>query len=102
MSTGVKAPNQFTAAKPRPNGKNRSLPLEMVACNLCGSYEHTLLYPSTLGIREIPKVEAYRCTSFGYGKHHAIVRCRECGLVFANPRYQANELLDEYEAVEDP
>src|SRR5690606_38763335 len=61
-----------------------------------------LVYPGTLNGREHPQVEAYRCTNFGYGKHHPIVRCRRCGLVYANPRYSAAELLEEYEAVEDP
>lgn len=76
--------------------------MEYVACNLCGSSEYDLLYPGTLDGRGHPEVEAYRCTNFGYGKHHPIVRCRRCGLVYANPRYSADELLDEYEAVEDP
>jgi ubiquinone/menaquinone biosynthesis C-methylase UbiE len=75
--------------------------VEYVACNLCGSRDFEQVYPGTLN-GERPKVEAYRCTNFGYGLHHPIVRCRNCGLIFANPRYSADELLDEYVAVEDP
>jgi len=76
--------------------------VEYVVCNLCGSSDYELLYPGTLDGHRHPQVEAYRCTNFGYGKHHPIVRCRRCDLVYANPRYSADELLDEYEAVEDP
>ncbi|HYN87020.1 MAG TPA: class I SAM-dependent methyltransferase [Ardenticatenaceae bacterium] len=76
--------------------------MEFVVCNLCGSGDSELVYPGTLDNHERPQVEAYRCTNFGYGKHHPVVRCRQCGLVYANPRYSATDLLDEYEAVEDP
>ena len=47
-------------------------------------------------------ISAYRCTSIGYGRHHTIVECLECGLVYANPRYDSGEMLSKYEAVEDP
>lgn len=76
--------------------------MEYVACNLCGGDDFVQLYPSTLAYGARPQVEAYRCTNFGYGKHHPIMRCRRCNLVFANPRYSADELLREYQAVEDP
>ena len=34
--------------------------------------------------------------------HHAIVQCKQCGLVYANPRWDGAEVLDHYVAVEDP
>jgi 2-polyprenyl-3-methyl-5-hydroxy-6-metoxy-1,4-benzoquinol methylase len=46
--------------------------------------------------------QAFACTHSGYGRHHTIVQCRQCGLVYANPRGDAQELQDTYEAVEDP
>lgn len=75
--------------------------LEAVPCNLCGADDGRLLYPSTLGNGR-PTLDAYNCTNYGYGRHHAIVRCRRCALVYANPRYVQDELIDEYEQVVDP
>ena len=77
--------------------------MEFVACNLCGSTEGRLCFPSTLGTSgQLTSASAFRCTSAGYGLHHAIVQCRQCGLVYANPRWEGAEVLDHYVAVEDP
>jgi 2-polyprenyl-3-methyl-5-hydroxy-6-metoxy-1,4-benzoquinol methylase len=76
--------------------------LEFVPCNLCGADDAELLYPNTLDGRTRPNAQAYQCTNPGYGLHHAIVRCRRCGLVYANPRFPQSELLEEYEHVVDP
>ena len=45
---------------------------------------------------------AFRCTSVGYGVHHTIVECLKCGLVYSNPRWDQSEIINHYEAVEDP
>lgn len=45
---------------------------------------------------------AYRCTHSGYGVHPPIVECRNCGLVYTNPRQNGSEIVETYEAVEDP
>ena len=42
------------------------------------------------------------CTSPDYGQHYRIVQCPRCGFVFANPRGESFEILDAYQAVEDP
>ena len=77
--------------------------MEYVACNLCGSAQTKLVFPSTIPDRSQPQdMEAYRCTSSGYGRHHAIVQCLNCGLIYSNPRWDDAELMDSYEAVEDP
>ena len=77
--------------------------MEYVACNLCGSNRTKLIFPSTIPDRSHPQdMEAYRCTSSGYGRHHAIVRCCDCGLIYSNPRWDDSELIDSYEAVQDP
>lgn len=77
--------------------------MEHVHCNLCGADDTIVRYPSTLR-RERPAREwdAFACTHNGYGRHGTIVQCRNCGLVYTNPRLDAGELLDTYEAVEDP
>ncbi len=76
--------------------------MQHVACDLCGSDRYRVRFPSTLGNREGSDLSAFRCTSSGYGQHHAIVECLNCGLVYANPRYDSGEMLARYKAVEDP
>lgn len=77
--------------------------MEHVTCNLCGCDDTTLLYPSTISVEQLPDaVEAFRCTSSLYGKHFTIVRCRNCGLGYTNPRLSAEEIIRAYEGVQDP
>ncbi|MBC7249814.1 MAG: class I SAM-dependent methyltransferase [Anaerolineae bacterium] len=76
--------------------------LEYVPCNLCGSTDSVVLYPSTLPENESDHdVSRYNCTCSGYGQHYTIVRCQQCGLVYTNPRRKAGDILDDYEQVED-
>jgi 2-polyprenyl-3-methyl-5-hydroxy-6-metoxy-1,4-benzoquinol methylase len=77
--------------------------MEYVNCNLCGRDETQVRFPSTLPEDKAPQnVEAFRCTSPGYGRHHTVVQCRHCGLLYTNPRFDGEEILDSYVAVEDP
>ncbi len=77
--------------------------MEYVPCNLCGSIQTRPVCPNTiLNSKEPYNLEAYRCTSSGYGRHHAIVQCCQCKLIYSNPRWDNSELIDSYEAVEDP
>src|SRR5919202_2884028 len=77
--------------------------LEDVACNLCGARNTRVLYPSTLGDELThPKASHFRCTSSTYGLHPTIVRCQNCGLVYANPRLAAHTVEENYSAVDDP
>lgn len=75
--------------------------VEYVVCNLCGSSRTRLRFPSTLWRRRDRAVD-FRCTSNGYGIHPPIVQCLDCGLVYANPRYEASEIAETYRAMEDP
>jgi 2-polyprenyl-3-methyl-5-hydroxy-6-metoxy-1,4-benzoquinol methylase len=76
--------------------------MEYVACNLCGSRNSEVLYPSTLPASSIAgDIEHFRCTSSSYGEHHTIVKCRNCGLVYANPHHNADTILQNYEEVVD-
>jgi 2-polyprenyl-3-methyl-5-hydroxy-6-metoxy-1,4-benzoquinol methylase len=75
---------------------------EMV-CNLCGARDAIEIIPATLS--QTPPAgtyDVYACTSTGYGQHGSIVRCPCCGLVYARPRVQTQDVLDFYAAVEDP
>ena len=77
--------------------------MEFVTCNLCGQDTTQVRFPSTLPEDAVPhNVEAYRCTSPGYGRHHTIVQCSSCGLLYTNPRFGDAQILDSYVAVEDP
>ena len=76
--------------------------MQHVVCDLCGFDGYKVRFPSTLVDGEQENLSAYRCTSNGYGQHHTIVECLNCGLVYANPRYDSGEMLAKYEAVEDP
>ncbi len=71
-------------------------------CSLCGADDAVEVLPSTLGKGEHGEWSAYACTSGGYGRHGPIVRCRQCGLVYAAPRPAHDEVLDLYTAVQDP
>ena len=46
-------------------------------------------------------IKHFRCTSASYGKHHTIVKCRNCGLVYTNPHRDADTILHNYEEVVD-
>ena len=72
-----------------------------VNCNLCGQNDWVVRFAPTTQNGALPQVDAFRCTSSGYGEHLQIVECRQCGLVYANPRWPADELLAAYVAVED-
>jgi len=76
--------------------------MEQVVCDLCGSDRSKVRFSSTLRDGDEGDLSAYRCTHSGYGRHHTIVECLECGLVYANPRHNNGEILSKYEAVQDP
>ena len=76
--------------------------MEYVACNLCSSRNSEILYPSTLPASPTAgDIEHFRCTSDNYGRHHTIVKCRSCGLVYVNPHRNADAILHNYEEVVD-
>ncbi len=78
------------------------LQTEHIRCNLCGADDYKLHIPSTLNRKKQADWNAYACTNGGYGCHGPIVRCKHCGFVYADPRPQSGEVLDIYEAVQDP
>jgi 2-polyprenyl-3-methyl-5-hydroxy-6-metoxy-1,4-benzoquinol methylase len=77
--------------------------MKFVVCNLCGSDQSRELYPATLPeARTAMAGSAFLCTSPDYGQHYRLVQCIRCGFVYANPRGEEREVLQAYEAVEDP
>ena len=75
--------------------------MNYVKCNLCGQDDWTLRFPATQSLDIQMDVSAFRCTNPGYGAHPQIVRCRHCNLVYANPRWPVDSLMEAYAAVED-
>ena len=75
---------------------------EHVRCPLCDADDAVELIPSTLTSDSSSTWAPYACTSSGYGRHGPIVCCRQCGLVYANPRPSVSDVMEKYEAVEDP
>ena len=71
-----------------------------VPCNLCGRDDYRVRFPATTEPDAL-RVDAFRCTHAGYGHHAQIVECRHCGLVYANPRWPTNAVLEAYTSVED-
>lgn len=76
--------------------------MEHVRCNLCGAENGAVRYPSTIQQEEDSDWRAFRCTYSGYGRHHTIVRCPQCGLVYTDPRPDGHGIVETYQAVEDP
>jgi 2-polyprenyl-3-methyl-5-hydroxy-6-metoxy-1,4-benzoquinol methylase len=77
--------------------------MEYVPCNLCGADDAVVRYPCTIGGHATSRDwSAYACTHDGYGRHHTIVQCRQCGLVYTSPRLDEHDIVHTYEAVEDP
>ncbi len=75
---------------------------EHVICNLCGADDYDIVYTSTLNGVHKPDLSHFRCTSSSYGVHPRIVKCKNCGLVYANPRLHSDTIHESYASVADP
>lgn len=75
--------------------------LDHIKCNLCQGSSCEELYPSTLGPQDALKAQDLACSNPGHRRYHRIVKCRGCGLVYANPRDPAGILEKYYSDVED-
>jgi len=77
--------------------------MEHVKCNLCGADDADVRFPSTIFIENGKPAdpEHFLCTTLSYGQHYRIVRCRQCGLVYTDPRRRPADILRDYEVVVD-
>ena len=65
---------------------------EHVNCNICGSENYKIIFPSTIKFFSLkPETVAYETK-----EHHQIVQCVYCGLVYANFRDNSKELSKTY------
>ena len=71
-----------------------------VICNLCGRDDYEVVFPATMTVDDL-KVDSFSCTNPGYGHHAQVVKCKQCGYMYANPRWSGDDILDAYTAVED-
>jgi 2-polyprenyl-3-methyl-5-hydroxy-6-metoxy-1,4-benzoquinol methylase len=77
--------------------------MEHVRCNLCGADDAFVRFPSTMSQENGRPAdpEHFRCTTLSYGEHYRIVQCRQCGLVYTDPRRPAAAIWHDYEHVVD-
>jgi len=80
------------------DGKS-GLILENVACNLCGSEKYRILIEPR--VKEFDPLEVLTASK-GIRGTQRIVRCSNCGLVYVNPRINAETVAGSYEqAIDD-
>lgn len=77
------------------------IPLESVACNLCGSKRSRTRFKSAAAWLD-GAADHFAATTDIFGAYGTVVQCLDCGLVYTNPRPSAEMLLSGYEASEDP
>ena len=73
---------------------------EEISCNLCGGRSTRVRFEALEGW-PVSGDGHYAATTDKYGAYGRVVECRDCGLVYTNPRVAASELLDEYEKTKD-
>lgn len=74
--------------------------LEYIKCNLCGSNNHKVLYPSTLNNDDVLNSDRFR-QSDPNNLTGQIVQCLKCGLIYNNPREKEEVLERIYSEVVD-
>lgn len=74
--------------------------LEYVRCNLCGADRYSVVYKTYTG--DISALEeGYKITDHSVNAPLRIVKCRFCGLVYANPRPAPSRLASIYKCMKD-
>lgn len=82
------------------NTNNQAGPalLQEVSCNLCGSIDYVVLIKPN--VTEYDPVEVVTASK-GIRGTQRIVRCRECGLVYVNPRINEKTVANSYKDAVD-
>lgn len=73
---------------------------ETIKCNLCCNPDYEVVLESNADWADV-EADAFACTSSYIAKHGRIVRCTNCGLVYANPRPTQRRIEQLYREVED-
>lgn len=75
--------------------------LAYVACNLCGSRHYKILLRSTLKEDDFKNSHIQYTISERGHAYCQIVQCERCNLVYANPRDNDRDIINNYTMVED-
>ncbi len=75
--------------------------LEFQKCNLCLDDSYDVLHPCTFKEDDSIGSKDLSCSNLGHGKHHRIVRCKKCGLIYSNPREKLAQIKSLYKEVKD-
>ncbi len=78
-------------------------PFVQIPCSLCGGKDHQEIYPSYYppDISRAELLQIYKSSS-DHKLWDKLVACRDCGLVFLNPRVNDEIVLQSYSDAEDP
>lgn len=71
--------------------------LEYIKCNLCGTDDYKVLYKPS---KEIDPKNKFSTTGGIMGTDQ-IVKCKECGLIYTNPRHSVDEIVNAYSEAEE-
>lgn len=74
--------------------------VNIVKCNLCGSTGYSVLYKTYSG-DAVSEEKDYRITDHTANMSLRIVRCKRCGLIYANPRPAVRNLISAYSRMVD-
>lgn len=73
-----------------------------LACPICGSRRTRLRYAANVGPADAIAPDEFACTSSHLNRHTDIWRCRRCGICFADAPATEPEIVEQYQASEDP
>jgi 2-polyprenyl-3-methyl-5-hydroxy-6-metoxy-1,4-benzoquinol methylase len=74
----------------------------MINCNLCGSGHHSVVYKTYEGDISTLDIQSYKVTEDSQCGPLRIVKCSQCGLIYANPRPSVARLIANYKNMIDP
>lgn len=75
--------------------------LTYVVCNLCGSQDYKILFRSTLRDDDFKNSFTQYVISERGPTYGQIVQCKRCNLVYANPRDNVDDIINNYTMVKD-
>ena len=79
--------------------------MEHIQCNLCETDNTVVRFANTMSVKDVnghpADPEHFYCTTLSYGQHYRIVQCKQCGLVYTDPRRRPADMINDYEAVVD-
>lgn len=74
---------------------------EKVPCGLCSSEDSRIIFYSPISENSF-NTSDFLATTDQYGAYGTVVQCRQCGLIYTNPRPQPDQILTEYRQSHDP